>query len=202
MAETELVASVLSGAIFTATPDGQRIAVLPIGGDDVGSPSSHSRPRSCRRAAAQSSTRDDGSYDEVETAVVTSFSWDPTGERLLVLEVTDAGAFRWRVWEDGESHDVPRVHSIAGIPARLRPVLRSVRPEHDVVVARRDCVRLSRARSAAWRASGDQDLAEGGSGSSRRRNLGRVVERLNHGSRFARAPGRLGRSRMPTTVLA
>jgi len=34
--DTELIASVLGGAIFTATPDGQRIAVLPAESDDVG----------------------------------------------------------------------------------------------------------------------------------------------------------------------
>ena len=105
--EAELVASVLSGAIFTAIPDGQRIAVLPVSGDDVGlSVSAQQAPTLPGGRLAVVDTND-GSYDEVETAVVTAFSWDPTGQRLLVLEVTDAGAFRWRVWEDRESQTFP-----------------------------------------------------------------------------------------------
>jgi hypothetical protein len=45
----------------------------------------------------------EGNFVEVESATAIAFSWDPSGQRLLILEVTDAGGFRWRVWEGGQS---------------------------------------------------------------------------------------------------
>jgi Tol biopolymer transport system component len=101
--DTELIASVLGGAIFTATPDGQHIAVLPAASDDV------VQSVAAQQAPVLTAGRlfvvdaDDGGFAEVDSGVVAAFSWDPTGERLLVLEVVDSGGFRWRVWEEGES---------------------------------------------------------------------------------------------------
>lgn len=101
--KTDLIASVLAGAAFTATPDGSRIAVLPRAGEDVGlSVVAQEAPilPSGRLAIVDTG---EGGFIEVESAAVAAFSWDPSGHRLLVLEVTDAGVFRWRVWEDGDS---------------------------------------------------------------------------------------------------
>lgn len=101
--ETNPIASVPGGAVFTATPDGQHIAVLPAAADDVGlSVLAQGIPM---LPSGQLVVVDagDGSFVEVESATVAAFSWDPGGQRLLVLEVTEIGTFGWRVWEDGES---------------------------------------------------------------------------------------------------
>jgi len=101
--ESTPIASVLGGAIFTATPDGRRVAVLPANGEDVGLSVSAQQIPTLPGGQLVVVDASDGSFVELETATVAAFSWDPTGRRLLVLEVTDAGAFRWRVWEDGAS---------------------------------------------------------------------------------------------------
>ena len=106
-AETEVIASVLGGAIFIATRDGQRIAVLPTAGEDVGLSVVAQEAPVLPGGRLVIVDAGDGSFVEVDTGIVASFSWDPTGERLLVLEVTDGGEFRWRVWEDGESLTFP-----------------------------------------------------------------------------------------------
>jgi len=101
--ESEPIASTLGGAIFTATPDGQRIAVLPVATEDVGLSVSAQQIPTLPGGRLVVVDADDGSFVAVESETVAAFSWDPTGQRLLVLELTEAGAFRWRVWEDGES---------------------------------------------------------------------------------------------------
>lgn len=101
--ETDLIASLLDGAVFTATPDGRHIAVLPRASEDVGLSVVAQEAPILPGGQLVIVDTDEGSFVEVETAAVAAFSWDPSGRRLLVLEVTDAGALRWRVWEDGES---------------------------------------------------------------------------------------------------
>ena len=120
-AETEVIASVLSGAIFTATPDGKRIAVLPTAGEDVGLSVVAQEAPVLPGGRLVIVDAGDGSFVEVDTGIVASFSWDPTGERLLVLEVTDGGEFRWRVWEDDESRTFPEFVPSAGYVRDLVP---------------------------------------------------------------------------------
>ena len=100
---TDVVASVLGGAIFTASPDGQRIAILPAPRDDVGQSVSAQQAPVLPAGRLSVVDADDGGVVEVDAGVVAAFSWDPTGERLLVLEVAEGGEFFWRVWEGGES---------------------------------------------------------------------------------------------------
>ena len=100
---TNVVASVPGGAYFTASPDGQRIAVLAAPRDDVGQSVFAQQAPVLPAGRLSVVDADDGSFVEVDAGVVVAFLWDPTGERLLVLEVVDGGAFFWRVWEDGES---------------------------------------------------------------------------------------------------
>lgn len=118
---TELLASVLGGAIFTATPDGQRIAVLPVESDDVGlSVVAQQAPilPGGRLVVVDSG---EGGFVEIDGGVGVAFFWDPTGERLLVLEVADNGGFRWRVWEDGESQTFPEFVPSPGFLRDLIP---------------------------------------------------------------------------------
>ena len=105
--ETDLIASVLGGAAFTATRDGRHIAVLARAGEDAGLPVFAQEAPILRGGRLAVVDTREGSFVEVESAAVVAFSWDPSGQRLLVLEVTDAGAFRWRVWEDGASRVFP-----------------------------------------------------------------------------------------------
>ncbi len=100
---SEAIASTLGGGIFSATSDGQRIAVLPVATDDVGFSVSAQQIPTLPGGRLVVVDADEGSFVEVESETVAAFSWDPTGQRLLVLELTEAGAFRWRVWEDGGS---------------------------------------------------------------------------------------------------
>lgn len=47
---------------------------------------------------------------EIETASwgrVLAFEWSPDGERLLSLEVADAGRVHWAVWQDGSAAEYP-----------------------------------------------------------------------------------------------
>ena len=101
--ESEPIASTLGGAIFTATPDGQHIAVLPAATDDVGFSVNAQQIPALPGGRLVVVDADEGSFVEVESETVAAFSWDPTGRRLLALELTETGAFRWRVWEDGET---------------------------------------------------------------------------------------------------
>jgi hypothetical protein len=102
-AEIELIASVLGGAVFTATPDGKRVAVLPTAGDDVGLSVVAQQAPVLPSGRLVVVDTEDGGFVEITTGVVAAFSWDPTGEKLLILEIANSGGFRWRVWEDGES---------------------------------------------------------------------------------------------------
>ena len=100
---TDWVAAVLGGAVFTGTTDGQRIAVLPAASDNVGQSVAAQQVPVLPGGRLVVFDADDGSFAEVDTGVVAAFFWDPTGERLLILEITDSGEFRWRVWEGGTS---------------------------------------------------------------------------------------------------
>jgi hypothetical protein len=105
--ETDPIASVLGGAAFTATRDGRHIAVLTRAGEDAGQPVVAQEAPMLRGGRLAVVDTREGSFVEVESATVVAFSWDPSGRRLLVLEATDTGAFRWRVWEDGASRVFP-----------------------------------------------------------------------------------------------
>lgn len=48
---------------------------------------------------------DDGEVDIVTTADVVAFFWDPSGRRLLYLEVDDESQLSWHVWEEGTTTD-------------------------------------------------------------------------------------------------
>jgi hypothetical protein len=118
---TEVVASVLGGAIFTATPDGERIAILPAGSDDIGLSVNAQQAPVLPGGQLVVVESGDGSFVEVDAGVVAAFSWDPTGERLLVLQVAVSGGFRWRVWEDGESQTFPEFVPSPGFLRDLVP---------------------------------------------------------------------------------
>jgi len=118
---SELIASVLGGAIFTATPDGQRIAVLPAESDDVGLSVVAQQAPILPRGRLVVVDSGEGGFVEVDAGVVVAFFWDPTGERLLVLEVADNGGFRWRVWEDGASQAFPEFVPSPGFLRDLVP---------------------------------------------------------------------------------
>ena len=106
-AETEVVASVPNGAIFTASPDGQRIAVLPTARENVGMSVIAQEIPVLSGGRLVIVDGGDGTFVDTDAGIVVSFAWDPTGERLLVLEITDRDEFRWRVWEGGESRTYP-----------------------------------------------------------------------------------------------
>lgn len=117
---TEPVASVIAGAVFTATPDGRHIAVLAAAGDDVGFSVRAQQIPTVPRGQLVVVAADDGTFEVVEAGTVAAFSWDPTGQRLLILELSAAGSFRWRVWEDGES---AALAEFLPAPALLRDVV-------------------------------------------------------------------------------
>ncbi|GMQ86335.1 MAG: PD40 domain-containing protein [Acidimicrobiia bacterium] len=52
---------------------------------------------------------DDGSLEIVADDSIVAFFWDPSGRRLLYLEVGDEGSgeLSWHVWEEGEVTDFP-----------------------------------------------------------------------------------------------
>ncbi|MGB5731234.1 MAG: hypothetical protein WBN24_06460 [Acidimicrobiia bacterium] len=118
---TEVFASVLGGAIFTATPDGERIAILPAESDDVGLSVDAQQAPVLPGGQLVVVDSGDGGFVVVDAGVVAAFSWDPTGERLLVLEVADSGGFRWRVWDGGESQTFPEFIPSPGFLRDLVP---------------------------------------------------------------------------------
>jgi Tol biopolymer transport system component len=105
--ETMTIARLSGGAAFTATHDGERIAILPTGGDDVGSTVAAQQAPLLPAGSLLIVDADDAAFEEVDTGLAISFFWDPTGTRLLILEFTEAGTFRWQVWEDGEVTTFP-----------------------------------------------------------------------------------------------
>ncbi len=105
--DTASIASLSGGAVFTATADGERIAILPTGGDDIGSTVAALQAPLLPAGRLLIVDAEDGESVEVETELAVTFLWDPTGTRLLILEFSENGTFRWKVWEDGETTVFP-----------------------------------------------------------------------------------------------
>jgi hypothetical protein len=118
---TESIASLSGGAVFTATPDGDRIAVLPTGGDDIGSTVAALQIPLLPAGRLLVVEGGNGEFVEVAVETAIAFFWDPTGSRLLILEVTEAGAFRWTVWEDDETTPFPEFVPAPGLLRDLVP---------------------------------------------------------------------------------
>lgn len=105
--DTDLLASLSGRGVFTATPDGRRIAILSTGGNDLGSTVAAQQAPLLPAGRLVVLDEDDDGYVEVDVEIAVAFSWDPMGQRLLILEVTEAGAVRWQVWADGELQAYP-----------------------------------------------------------------------------------------------
>lgn len=84
---------------------GDRVAIRPVATE---APAGGIEVRAQRLPSIAANTLavvglDDGTATTVATGTVATFFWDPTGSRLLYLEIVDlaAGEVAWRVWEDG-----------------------------------------------------------------------------------------------------
>jgi len=119
--EAESIASLSGGAVFTATADGERIAILPTGGDDIGSTVAALQVPLLPAGRLLVVDGDNGEFVEADTELAVAFFWDPTGTRLLILEFSEDGTFRWKVWEDGATTAFPDFLPAPGLLRDLVP---------------------------------------------------------------------------------
>ena len=119
--ETESIALLSGGAVFTATADGERIAILPTGGDDIGSTVAAFQVPLLPAGRLLILDRGGSESVEVDVEFAVAFFWDPTGTRLLILEFTEAGAFRWKVWDDDGTTTFPDFVPAPGLLRDLVP---------------------------------------------------------------------------------
>jgi Tol biopolymer transport system component len=104
---TETIARLSGGGVFTATRDGRRIAILPTGGDDIGSTVAFQEQPLLPAGRLLVVDAGNGDFEEVDTELAVAFFWDPSGTRLLILDFSADGTFRWLVWDDGEITTFP-----------------------------------------------------------------------------------------------
>lgn len=101
---TQVLARAPASTAFTATRDGDRVAVQSVG-ELNGIEASYQEAPLLPLNRVVVIERATGELTSVTEGPAVAFFWSPAGDQLLVLDTSEAsGTLRWQVWANGELH--------------------------------------------------------------------------------------------------